>query len=67
MDWHIGRHCPKYNAIFQFQISSMTTYRTANHYTVAVLGQIATGGGADHLKEQMVCVHVPSLSGPYFM
>jgi len=36
-----------------------------NHYATnvgAVLGQIATGGGASHLEEQLACTFVPSLS-----
>ena len=63
-------HCPKCNAIFRFHTSDMITYGNTNHYAVnfgAVLGQMATGGGADHLEEQMACVHVPSLSNPCFI
>ena len=63
-------HCPKCNAIFRFHTSYMITYGTTNHHAVnfgAVLGQIATGGRADHLEEQMACVHIPSLSGPCFI
>ena len=46
-------HCPKCNTIFWFHTSSMITYGTASHYAVnfgAVLGQVATGGVADHLQ-----------------
>ena len=48
----------------------MTSYSsTPSHYAVnigATLGQIATEGGADHLKEQLACIQVPSLSSPTF-
>ena len=56
--------------LFQFTSSEVTSYSTTNHYTVnigATLGQIATGGGADHLKEQLACIQVPSLSSPTFI
>jgi len=33
----------------------------------AILEQMATGGGADHLEEQIACVHGPSLSNPCFI
>ena len=32
----------------------------------AALGHIATGGGAEHMKEQLACFQVPSLSTPSF-
>ena len=56
--------------LFRFTSSEVTKYSTTNHYTVnigATLGQIATGGGADHLKEQLACIQVPSLSSPTFI
>ena len=56
--------------LFQFTNPEVTNYSTTNHYTVnigATLGQIATGGGADHLKEQLACIQVPSLSSPTFI
>ena len=49
----------------------MTSYSSIpSNYTVnigATLGQIANGGGADHLKEQLACIQVPSLSTPTFI
>ena len=56
--------------LFRFTSSEVTSYSTTNHYTVnigATLGQIVTGGGADHLKEQLACIQVPSLSSPTFI
>ena len=53
--------------LFRFTTSEITSYSRTNHYSVnigATLGQIATGGGADHLKEQLACIQVPSLSTP---
>ena len=62
--------CSKCSMLFRFTTSEVTSYSTTNHYTVnigATLGQIATGGGADHLKEQLACIQVPSLSTPSFI
>ena len=62
MDWH--QYWLVTNAIFWFHTSSMITYGIVNHYAVnfrVVFGQVATGGAAYHLQEQMACVHGPSL------
>ena len=62
--------CPKCSKLFRFTTSEITSYSRTNHYSVnigATLGQIATGGGADHLKEQLACIQVPSLSTPTFV
>ena len=62
--------CSKYSMLFRFTTSEVTSYSTTNHYTVnigATLGQIATGGRADHLKEQLACIQVPFLSTPSFI
>ena len=62
--------CSKCSILFWFTTSEVTSYSTTNHYTVnisATLGQIATGGGADHLKEQLACIQVPSQSTPSFI
>ena len=62
--------CLKCSTLFRFTTSEITSYDTKNHYKVnigAALGQIATGGGGDHLKEQLACIQVPSLSGPSFI
>ena len=43
----------------------MVAFNEANHYATnvgAVLAQIATGGGASHLEEQLSCIAVPFLS-----
>ena len=53
-----------------FTSSNIISYSSSDHYTVnvgAVLGQIATGGGADHLMEQLACVQVSSLSSKSFI
>ena len=62
--------CLKCSTLFRFTTSEITSYDTKNHYKVnigAALGQIVTGGGGDHLKEQLACIQVPSLSGPSFI
>ena len=62
--------CSKCSMLFRFTTSEVTSYSTTNHYTVnigATLGQIATGGRADHLKEQLACIQVPFLSTPSFI
>ena len=62
--------CLKCFTLVRLISSEITSYNTTNHYTVnigAALGQIATGGGADHLKEQLACIQVPSLSSPTFI
>ena len=41
--------------VLQFTSSKITSYDDKNHFSVnigATFGQIATGGGGDHLKEQ---------------
>ena len=48
----------------------MVAFNEANHYATnvgAVLAQIATGGGASHLEEQLSCIAVPSLSKKSFI
>ena len=45
--------CQKSSTLFR--LTSLTSYDDKNHFSVnigAALGQIATGGGGDHLKEQ---------------
>ena len=40
-----------------------------SHYTTnvqAVLGQVATGGGAEHLEEQFACLQIPSVTKATF-
>ena len=62
--------CLKCYSLFRFTISNTISYSSSDHYTVnigAVLGQIATGGGAGHLMEQLACVQVPSLSSRSFI
>ena len=56
--------------LFRFTCSNIISYSSSDHYTVnvgAVLGQITTGGGADHFIEQLACVQVPSLSSKSFI
>ena len=48
----------------------MVVCNEENHYATnvgAVLAQIATGGGASQLEEQLSCVTVPALSKKSFM
>ena len=43
--------CSKCHLIFRCDTSSMMTHNDESHYTIntqAVLGQVATGGGAEH-------------------
>ena len=57
--------CLKYYTQFRITTSNFINYNHTDHYSVnvgAVLGLIATGGGADHLTEQLTCVQVPSLT-----
>ena len=57
--------CIKYNVLFRFTTLNVISYDFSDHYSGnigAVLEQIATGGGANHLMEQFACVQVPSLS-----
>ena len=62
--------CLKCSSLFRFTTSEITTINGTNHYDVnigAALGQIATGGGAEYMKEQLACFQVPSLSTPSFI
>ena len=62
--------CQKCHSIFRCYTSTKLTYSNNTHYTSnvqAVLGQIATGGGAEHLKEQLACVQVPALTKVTFI
>ena len=45
--------------------SEMVNLQGKNHYSFnngAVLGQVATGGGGAHLKEQLMSMDIPTLS-----
>ena len=62
--------CQKCSTLFRLTCSEITSYDDKNHFSVnigAALGQIATGEGGDHLKEQLACIQIPSLSGPSFI
>ena len=63
--------CQKCQSIFRCYTSNKLTYNNnSTHYTTniqAVLGQIATGGGAEHLEEQLACVQVPALTKVSFI
>ena len=57
--------CSKCLEIFRLHTSEMVSYDDQNHYATnvgAVLGQMATSGGAAQLEEQLSCVSVPSLT-----
>ena len=46
------------------------THNDESHYTInaqAVLGQVANGGGAEHLEEQFTCLQVPSVTKATFI
>ena len=48
----------------------MMTYNNDSHYTTnvqAVLGQVATGGGGEHLEEQLACLQIPSVTKATFI
>ena len=62
--------CQKCHSIFRCYTSTKLTHSNNTHYTTnvqAVLGQIATGGGAEHLEEQLACVQVPALTKVSFI
>ena len=62
--------CLKCSTLFRLASSEITSYDDKNHFSVnigAALGQTATGGGGDHLKEQLACIQIPSLSVPSFI
>ena len=62
--------CLKCSKLFWFTTSELSTVNGSNHYDVnigATLGQKATGGGSEHMKEQLACFQVPSLSTPSFI
>ena len=61
--------CPKCKKNFRSHTADMVVCNKENHYApnIAVLGQISTGGGANHLEEQLACVGVPSLSKKSFI
>ena len=43
----------------------MVTHNDKSHYTTnvqAILGQVATDGGAEHLEEQLTCLQIPSVT-----
>ena len=46
------------------------THNNDTHYTTnvqAVLGQVATGGGGEHLEEQLACLQIPSVTKTTFI
>ena len=46
------------------------THNNESHYTTnvqAVLGQVATGGGGEHLEEQLACLQIPSVTKATFI
>ena len=48
----------------------MMTHNDESHYTTdvqAVLGQVATGGGDEHLEEQLACLQIPSITKVTFI
>ena len=62
--------CQKCSTLFWFTSSEITSYDNKNHFSLnigAALGQIATGGGGDHLKEQLACIQIPFISVPSFI
>ena len=62
--------CQKYRSLFCCYTSHKLTYNDKNHYTTnvqAVLGQIATGGGAEHWEEQLACVQIPAMTKVSFI
>ena len=62
--------CSKCHSIFRCDTSTMMTYNDESHFTInaqAVLGQVATDGGAEHLEEQLTCLQVPSVTKAIFI
>ena len=63
-------HCSKSHSIFRCDTSSMMTHNDESHYTTnvqAVLGQVATGGGAEHLVDQFACLQISSVTKATFI
>ena len=57
-------------SIFRCYTCNKLIYNNNTHYTSniqAVLGQIATGGGDEHLEEQLACIRVPALTKVSFI
>ena len=62
--------CQKCQSLFRCYTSHKLTYNNKNHYTTnvqAALGEIATGGGAEHLEEQLACVQIPAMTKVSFI
>ena len=62
--------CPNCKQLFRCYTSKVVTFNEANHYATnvgAVVAQIATGGDASHLEEQLSFIAVPSLSKKSFI
>ena len=62
--------CCKCGKVMKMHTSDSIRIREKNHFTVnvgAVLGQIATGGGGDHLAEQLTTMNIPALSPHTFV
>ena len=66
----LAAKCCKCGKIMKMYTSNSIQIGEKNHYTVnvgAVLGQIATGGGGDHLAEQLTTMNIPALSPHSFV
>ena len=62
--------CSKCHSVLRCETSSMMTHNDESHYTTnvqAVLGQVATGGGAEHLEKQLACLQIPSITKVTFI
>ena len=59
--------CSKCHSIFRCDTSTMMTYNDESHYTINPQAVLATGGGAEHLEEQLTCLQVPSVTKATFI
>ena len=63
-------YCCKCNMILRMHTSKVVTLEQKSYYESnlgAVLGQIATGGGGNHLQEQLSSMNIPPLSPQKFI
>ena len=62
--------CYKCKQSFKTYTSECVKFQEKGHYSTnlgAVLGQVSTGGGGDHLEEQLSSMNIPSLSPHTFV
>ena len=66
----LAARCTGCKLIMKMHASKSVVFGQKSHYETnlgAVLGQVATGGGGDHLQEQLSAMNIPSLSPHSFI